>query len=441
MNVDMEKVGKIQEGLNKFSENRYVHSISKSMVYSIPASLAGAVASLISNIQIEAWQSFLVSSGFGKVLTMMLTFTSNMMALYVVALVAYSIATSFKVDGRIPAIMGIVSFLILTPLTSFDATGAGKLANYMPFDWVGAKGVFSSLIIGCLVGRLYALFIVKKIYIKMPKSVPAFVEKSFAALIPFICIIFGVCVVSWLFSLTPTGSLHQLIYSVIQVPLTGIGGSLAGICVAYIALNLCWFLGIHGKALVFAVIGPIVLAANTENLTAVAAGGTGTTIIDMGFTTTFFEIGGSGGCCIGLALVMIALAKSDRYRAMGKIFSIPTICGINEPITYGTPMVLNFYLLVPMLVVPILTGSLAYAACATGFMPISTGAMVPTGTPVLVSGLILFGWQGMIVQAIGVAISCAVYLPFFKMADNAALAEEAAAKAELADGDKVPVDD
>lgn len=424
MQLDMEKVGKIQTSINKISENRYIHTVSKSMVYSVPATLAGAVASLLSNIQLEPWQNFLSFSGLGSVLSTLLTFTSNMMALYVVALVAYILATSFKVDGRIPSIMGVTAFLMLTPLTSFDATGSGSTANYIAFDWLGAKGVFSAILIGIFVGRLYALFINKKIYIRMPDSVPAFVEKSFAALIPFICIMFFVAVINQIFSLTSAGSVHQFIYSTIQVPLTGIGASLPGLCVAYLLLNLCWFLGIHGKALVFAVIGPILVANNTANMAIAATEGVGTAILDMGFTTVFFEIGGSGGCPIGLALVMLIFAKSERYRAMGKIFAVPTICGINEPITYGTPMCLNFHFLIPMIVVPLITGCLAYAATIIGFMPYSTGAMVPTGCPILVSALLLFGWQGVVVQLICILISCALYFPFFKMADAAVLKEE-----------------
>ena len=75
----------------------------------------------------------------------------------------------------------------------------------------------------------------------MPDSVPSFVEKSFSSIIPFFAITFIMALVSWGFSFTSYGSVHNLVYSVLQVPIQQIGGSVGGVMVAYALIGLFWW--------------------------------------------------------------------------------------------------------------------------------------------------------------------------------------------------------
>ena len=50
---------------------------------------------------------------------------------------------------------------------------------------------------------------------------------------------------------------------------------------------------------------------------------------------------------------------------------------------------------------------------------------VPTGTPIVLAGLLTGGWRVAVWQVVLVALQFAIYLPFFKMMDKQALAEEA----------------
>lgn len=51
---------------------------------------------------------------------------------------------------------------------------------------------------------------------------------------------------------------------------------------------------------------------------------------------------------------------------------------------------------------------------------------VAFGTPVLLSALIGHGWQGVVVQIIGLALATLVYVPFMIIANKQAEAEQAA---------------
>lgn len=419
MTIDS-KMEQLQGTIAVFSENRYIKTVSKSMVMTLPATMTGALLTLIKTVQISGWQEFVNNSGLANLLNLGIMFTTNIMSLYVVFFVAYNLTKSFKIDAMVAGILGIASFLIFTPLSLIDVAGDGTMTSFINFGWIGSKGMFVGIIVGLLVGRIYSFFILNKITIKMPESVPSFVEKSFASLIPFFVIILLSTISSWLFSLTSYGSIHEVIYGVLQIPLQKIGGSLGGVLIAYILIGILWWFGLHGKILVFTVIGPIWQSMTIENLNATAAGEVPPHMIDWGFTTIFMEIGGAG-CAFGLALLFTFFAKSERYKGVGKITFLPTFFGISEPITFSTPIVLNPHFFIPTVFTPLVTGLIGYGSIIIGFVPKMKGIALPTGVPTFMNAFMVAGWQALVVQTVCVIVAVACYYPFFRKADKEAL--------------------
>ena len=84
------------------------------------------------------------------------------------------------------------------------------------------------------------------------------------------------------------------------------------------------------------------------------------------------RLGGAGGTA-GLCVLMFFLAKSQRYKTLGKLALPIGLCGINEPITFGVPMVMNTIMLIPMMLTPMLTFGLSYALTSMGILPIMNG--------------------------------------------------------------------
>ncbi|MGF2164800.1 PTS sugar transporter subunit IIC [Enterococcus avium] len=415
----IDNLWKLQLAAEKVSDNRYLKAVSKGMVMTIPASITGAMCTLIANLPFAGYQSFIEGNGLKSLLLLPGVFTSNIMGLIVVYFIAYNLAKSYDIEGMFPGVLGIISFLLLTPLSTIEQQvhDTVRPVDFISFDYIGSKGMFVGIIVGLLVAKIYSWFIKNNITIHMLDSVPSFVEKSFSSIIPFFVITFIMSLISWGFTFTSFGSVHNLVYSVLQVPIQQIGGSVGGVMLAYALIGLFWWFGIHGKAIIFGVYAPILQTMTIENMNAAAAGTTPPNLVDFGFTSVFLEIGG-GGCVLGLAICFIFFAKSDQYKNIGRITSVPTFFGINEPITFGTPICLNPTFLIPTVVTPLVTGLIGYLAITTGFVPRMIGAQLPTGTPTFVNAIIAGGWRMMLAQLLCVVVATGIYFPFFKMADN-----------------------
>jgi PTS system cellobiose-specific IIC component len=292
------------------------------------------------------------------------------------------------------------------------------------------------MIVALCVSRLYVLIVDKKIYIKMPKGVPPTVEKAFASIVPGLIITAIVLLVRGAFGATTYGNIHSFIYAFLQVPLTKLGGSWWAFIITTIAGSILWGFGIHGTMLVYSVMAPIWSTLRLDNLAAYQAGAELPHLAPGGvFQATYITIGGSGAT-IGLAIALV-FAASKRYKTLGKLAILPSFLGINEPIMFGFPVVLNPRLLLPLILVPLTNVSLALSFTALGILPRLRGIGSPLGTPVLVNGFIEGGWRIPAFQLLLIGISFAIYYPFFKKLDNEALAEEKRLESEEASNNLV----
>lgn len=53
---------------------------------------------------------------------------------------------------------------------------------------------------------------------------------------------------------------------------------------------------------------------------------------------------------------------------MGKVVILPSLFGINEPVIFGTPIVMNPYMFVPFVFGPVLVGALNFMALKVGLV-------------------------------------------------------------------------
>ena len=121
---------------------------------------------------------------------------------------------------------------------------------------------------------------------------------------------------------------------------------------------------------------------------------------------------------------MLFAAKSKQYKALGKVAAFPALFNVNEPVVFGFPIVMNPVMFLPFILVPILAAVVVYGSIAIGFMQPFSGVTLPWSTPAIISGFMVGGWQGAIVQVIVLGISTLVYFPFFKFQDKLAYANE-----------------
>jgi PTS system cellobiose-specific IIC component len=419
----MEKfIASLQKALipvaNRISGNKFMSALGRTFQLLLPIIMIGSFACLGAFLDIPAWQGFVASTGLQMILMTIQSLTLSIIALYVVIILGYQYGQYLELNPASSSIISLMAFLLVTP---------HELYTNIPTQWLGYAGLFGAMIVAWFVPQFIRLLIKNKIYVRMPKGVPPIVEDSFASLVPAFFIMLASVIVSKILAMTPFGSFHNIIYSIIQTPVKSLGLTLPAYLVMQILSTLLMFCGIHGNA-VFATFIPITMAASAENLAALASGQSLPNIITGSFSV-LCQPGGIGGT-LGLAFMLAFGGRSKRLRTLGRISMIPAIFGINEPLVFGIPILLNPLLFIPYILSPIVCTSLSYFTYALGIVPRLTGTEVNWTMPQIVSGFLAQGWQTAVLQIVIIAVSTLIWFPFFKMVDKQISIEEEKAAGE-----------
>ena len=189
----------------------------------------------------------------------------------------------------------------------------------------------------------------------------------------------------------------------------------------YLFSNILWLFGINGSSIVFPIVFALCIANTGVNAELVNAGKAPTAIINLQMFR-YVLIGGAGNT-LGLVLLMCK-SKSKHIRSIGRLSVLPGICGINEPIIFGTPIVLNPILSIPFLIMPCLSAGLGYLVQSMGL--VSLGYIVdPSFTPFFAQGFLsALDIRNVIFMFVLIAISVVVYYPFFKVYEKNTLEHE-----------------
>ncbi len=418
----MDKIGDtIAPIATKMTSNRYLSAIKEGFFGSTPILIAGSIFLLFTSLPFNGYAEFMTNI-FGKkwmdffYLPYQASF--NLMSIYVVVGMARSLSKYYKVDEKLAIALSFVGIFVLTPLI-FTADGAKGL----PLDNFAAKGLFVCMIATAISIEIYRFCAQKGITIKMPDSVPQNVSNAFAAVIPAFAIILLFDVLRTLFAMTDFGSAQQFIFTILQQPLQSLGGTLPATFIALLVESVIWCFGIHGSSIVSSVMNPIWYALSAENLAAVEAGIAMPNIVNYQFISFFVKLGGVGAT-LSLTLLCLFKSKSDQYKALGKLGIGASLFNINEPIIFGFPIVLNPMMMIPFVLSNVTVGVVTYAAIWSGLVPYINGVNLPYTIPVVISGFMLCGWRGALLQVVLLLITGLIYYPFFKAQDKQAYLEE-----------------
>lgn len=415
----------------KISGNAHLQSIRDGFALAMPLLIIGSMFMLISNFPIQSWMDLLRSTEVnGNTIASYFSAATNatftIMSIFVVIGIGYAYGGKLKVNQIFSGIVSLVAWFILMPF-SFEFTPEGSeealTVNGLSFDWLGSKGVFIGIISAFLAVRIYKIIIDKGLVIKMPAGVPPTVGQSFAALLPAAFVMTAFVLIRFIFSLTPWDNAFNFVYSVLQLPLQHIGGTLTAMILVYLFAHILWFLGIHGTNITDSMFMPILYALSAENLAKVNAGQLPENIINVQFQNLFATYGGAGST-LSLLIVAVLIAKSKRLKQLSKLSILPAVFGINEPVIYGLPIVLNPLLMVPFILVPTINIIISYITMNIGLVPIPNGVIMPWTTPPIVSGFLSSNWQGAVLQLFLIALGCLIYYPFVVAIDKNNLIQE-----------------
>ncbi|MBW9212105.1 MULTISPECIES: PTS sugar transporter subunit IIC [Terrabacteria group] len=420
----MEFFGKVGEIFGKVGQNVYLKTISNTMMGTLGPVMVGSVAVLFAAFPVVSVKTFFANVGLTPIFLAINSVTIGALALYVSFLMAKNLVT-FKLasdDGAMAGALSLMAFLIITPLATMNK------ATVLPTQWLGAAGVFSAMIIGAVIGRIYVLFQEKGWTIKMPASVPPNVSKAFDSLFPAFIIAAIFVVIRLCFQATSYGNMHAFIYGIIQAPLQGIGASLPATILTSFLMQLLWFFGIHGTNVINPIVQPVRLALDAQNTAALAAG----TALPNIVGNAFFSIVCWGGSALGLIFWMLK-SKSKQYRELGKIALVPALFGITEPVIFGTPLVFNFNFFFPFVLNNSINLTLAYFLTKMGIVARCAGIQPIFGLPLGFHAMVGGSLSIIILQLfIQLVLSPIEWYPWFKKAEREALKQEQATEAEAA---------
>ncbi len=413
---------------DKLGKNKILVAIRDGFLISTPLLIVGSIFLLLANFPIAGWSEFwagILGENWETWFINVSRATFSIIALLTAVGTGYAYAREIGADRIQGAVVAIVAFVILMPtrMPFEGAEGPGSI-NALGFEYIGSNGIFLALIASLVSVKLFHWAYEKGWTIKMPDGVPPAVCDSFAALIPSAIVMFVFFLVRIGFELTPFETAHNFIYKVLQMPLQGVGNTLAAQIVYSVACTLFWFFGINGPAVANTVFAPITKILTIENLEAFQAGLPLPNIFTDPFSNFFTGFGG-GGSTLSLVIVMLLFCKSKRIKQLGKLSIVPGIFGINEPIIFGLPIVLNPILIGPFIGVPLINLILSTWATKLGLIPYTTGVSLPWTTPIGFSGYLSTGslfaglWQiGLLV------LGCVIYYPFIKILDKQYLKDE-----------------
>ncbi|MGF1750836.1 MULTISPECIES: PTS sugar transporter subunit IIC [Vibrio] len=347
--------------------------------------------------------------------TIMMPFSMSMgiMTIFVSLGVAYSLAKSYKMDGITSATLSLMCFL----LVASPAKDGG-----LPTAHMGGTGIFTAVICAFFAVELYRFMKKHNITIRMPEQVPPAIARSFEVLLP----VLAVFLILYPLSLFVQTQYDMLIPDAVMAmfkPLVSASNTLPAIIGALLVCQLLWFAGIHGAAIVVGLLSPIFLTNISANIDAFVAGEPVQNIFTQPFWDFYIFIGGSGATFALVILMMFS--RSAHLKSLGRMSAVPGLFQINEPVIFGSPVVLNPILFIPFVFAPVINATIAYFAVHAGLVGMGV-ATTPWTAPAIIGASWGSGWtlSPVLLVAILMVIDLFIYLPFFKMFEKQLLEQE-----------------
>lgn len=419
---------KLQDFGQSLGKNKFLTALQAAMMSLMGLIMIGAVSQIICAVGSESlFNLFTTNDEIYKLLYLPYNFTMDLLSVWVVLLLGYQY--SKKLNLKSPIISGInalVAFLIVASAIIKTESGASTL----DMSYFGAPGMFVGFFITFVSVHIEKLCIEKNVRIKMPDTVPQFLQDSFTSLIPllFNCIIFLISNIAVKVMTNGSYTICSGFMKILGVPL-GTLTSVPGMFVLCTFAAILWCFGIHGTLVIIPILMPLNMQAATTNAILHQAGQP----LQFFPILLFNAMGVCGGVGNTLALALLGLrSKSKQISAVSKISAVPGWFGINEPIVFGMPIMLNPILCIPyILSVPILM-LLYYIGYQVGFLHpawIMIGGLLPMGFGQYLSTL---RWQNAIWDYIMLIPATIIWYPFFKIYEKQLIAREALEEEEQA---------
>ncbi len=425
MNKLIELIEKGKPFFEKISRNKYLRAIRDGFIAGMPVILFSSIFILIAYVP-NAW-GFHWSKDIETLLMTPYSYSMGILAFFVGGTTAKALTDSMNRD--LPAtnqinfistmLASMVGFLLMA---AEPAKEGGFLTAFM-----GTKGLLTAFIAAFITVNVYKVCVKNNVTIRMPDEVPPNISQVFKDLIPFTLSV----VLLYALELVVKASLHVTVaesIGTLLAPLFSAADGYLGITIIFGAYAFFWFVGIHGPSIVEPAIAAITYANAEVNLKLIQQGMHADKILTSGTQMFIVTLGGTGATLV-VPFMFMWLTKSKRNRAIGRASVVPTFFGVNEPILFGAPLVLNPIFFIPFIFAPIANVWIFKFFIDTLGMNSFT-ANLPWTTPAPL-GLVLgtnFQFLSFVLAALLIVVDVVIYYPFLKVYDEQILEEERSGK-------------
>lgn len=408
----------------KLSRNIYLRAIRDGFIAGMPVILFSSIFILIAFVP-NSW-GFKWSDEVVAFLMKPYSYSMGILALLVAGTTAKSLTDSVnrsmektnQINYMSTLLAAIVGLLMLAadPIESGLATG-----------FLGTKGLLSAFLAAFVTVAIYKVCVKNNVTIRMPDEVPPNISQVFKDVIPFTLSVVSLYALDLLARHFVGSSVAESIGKFFS-PLFSAADGYLGITIIFGAFAFFWFVGIHGPSIVEPAIAAITYANAEVNLNLLQQGMHADKILTSGTQMFIVTMGGTGATLV-VPFMFMWLTKSKRNRAIGRASVVPTFFGVNEPILFGAPLVLNPIFFIPFIFAPIANVWIFKFFIETLGMNSFT-ANLPWTTPAPL-GLVLgtnFQVLSFILAALLIVVDVVIYYPFLKVYDEQILEEERSGK-------------
>ena len=421
-------IAQIEKGkpfFEKLSRNIYLRAIRDGFISAMPVILFSSLFLLIAfvpNVFGFKWDKEMEG-----ILMKTYNYTMGLVALLVAGTTAKSLTDSYnrklestnQINFISTMLASICGFLFLAA----DPAKEGGFLN----AFLGTKGLLTAFISAFITVIVYNFFIKRDITIKMPKEVPPNISQVFKDIFPFSAVILILYGIDLTIRATIKTNVAEAVLKVFEPLFTAANGWI-GITIIFGAFALFWFVGIHGPSIVEPAIAAITYANIEANFKLIQAGEHANNVITSGTQMFIVTMGGTGATLV-VPFMFMWVAKSKRNRAIGRASVVPTFFGVNEPILFGAPLVLNPVFFIPFVLTPIVNVWIfKFFVDVLGMNSFSVNLPWTTPAPLGIVMGTQFALLSFVLAVVLIVVDIIIYYPFLKVYDNEILEEEAGIK-------------
>lgn len=408
----------------KLSRNIYLRAIRDGFIAGMPVILFSSIFILIAFVP-NSW-GFKWSDEVVAFLMKPYSYSMGILALLVAGTTAKSLTDSVNRSMEKTNQINYMSTL-LAAIVGLLMLAADPIENGLATGFLGTKGLLSAFLAAFVTVAIYKVCVKNNVTIRMPDEVPPNISQVFKDVIPFTLSVVSLYALDLLARHFVGSSVAESIGKFFA-PLFSAADGYLGITIIFGAFAFFWFVGIHGPSIVEPAIAAITYANAEVNLNLLQQGMHADKILTSGTQMFIVTMGGTGATLV-VPFMFMWLTKSKRNRAIGRASVVPTFFGVNEPILFGAPLILNPIFFIPFIFAPIANVWIFKFFIETLGMNSFT-ANLPWTTPAPL-GLVLgtnFQVLSFILAALLIVVDVVIYYPFLKVYDEQILEEERSGK-------------